>query len=248
MDDNARSALEATAAELLSNSNVPPLPRIPYIPSTLDWQPSDPAPNFYDVAEALPSVVPLTDPAVVAAIREEMERASKWTDWPEYALYKPEHGHDWKVIPFCYTFPADDPSATVWVESAAKLCPFTSALLKRIPGIRTALFSRLGPGTSLTSHQGWAQLSNHVLRCHLGLVVPEGERVCGMCVDDEIAYHSPGQILCFDDSKIHSAFNHHATGTRTVLIFDVARPAGAAPGCATKGTTKELADFMAHFH
>ena len=38
--------------------------------------------------------------------------------------------------------------------------------------MRTALFSRLEPNTTLGAHTGWADLANHVLRLHIPLVVP----------------------------------------------------------------------------
>ena len=52
-----------------------------------------------------------------------------------------------------------------------KACPQTYDLLRQIPNIRTALFSRLGPQTTLSNHRGWADLSNHVLRIHLPLLL-----------------------------------------------------------------------------
>ena len=72
-----------------------------------------------------------------------------------------------------YTFPANDPSATVWVERECSRLPLATRLLRAIPGVRTALFSRLGPGTRLAPHRGWASLANHVLRCHLVRAVEE---------------------------------------------------------------------------
>jgi aspartyl/asparaginyl beta-hydroxylase (cupin superfamily) len=118
-----------------------------------------------------------------------------------------------------------------------------------VPGIRTALLSRMGPKTSLTSHQGWATLSNHVLRVHLGVDIPDdGPRVSGVAVEDDVRWHANGELLVFDDSKVHAAFNHHGSKPRVVLIFDIARPAEAPPGVATGGTTAELEDFMRHFH
>jgi hypothetical protein len=171
-----------------------------------------------------------------------------WHDWPETALYRPEMGHDWKVLPFAYTFPADDPAATVWLPAAEAACPFTAALLRRVPGLRTALLSRLGPATALVPHQGWANLSNHVLRVHLGLVVPGGPHTCGVCVEDDLAYHTAGGLLVFDDAKVHSAFNHSGSEARVVLIIDIARPPCVAPGGATQGTTAELEEFLAKFH
>jgi hypothetical protein len=206
---------------------------------------------------------------------------SSWRDWPETALYHKEGGMDWKVVPLCYSFPADDARHTVWVGANAERFPRTAALLRRVPGLRTALFSRLGPRTTLSPHQGWAQLSNHVLRLHLGLVVPgasdggecgkcsgggdcsgDGDcggggigrgdlppspPPCGVVVGDEIRFHAEGELLCFDDSLLHSAFNLSAR-PRVVLIFDVARPDGCAPGSAAKGNTVELEEFIRSFH
>jgi hypothetical protein len=68
---------------------------------------------------------------------------------------------------------AYDASKTEWVKASEEACPKTVALLKSLPGIRTALFSRLGPKTTLSVHQGWGSLANYVLRCHLPLVVPD---------------------------------------------------------------------------
>lgn len=62
-------------------------------------------------------------------------------------------GHDWTVFPFLHTFPAYDPSKSVWVDSTCSYCPRTAALLKSLPGIRTALFSRLGPGTAVSGQR-----------------------------------------------------------------------------------------------
>lgn len=178
-------------------------------------------------------------------LEEAQGVGNRWHDWPE-SLYNAEEGHSWKVIPFLHTFPATDPAASVWVERACGACPRTASILRRIPGIRTALFSRMGPNTVLDPHTGWADLSNHVLRVHIPLDVP-GEAVCGLVVDDEVRYHKVGELIVFDDSHLHSAFNNHATATRTVLIVDIARPEGAPPGTATGGTTEELESFMAYF-
>ena len=71
---------------------------------------------------------------------------------------------------------------------------------------------------------------------------------CGLVVGDEIRFHAAGEVLVFDDSMLHSAFNLHASEARIVLIFDVARPAGAAPGSAEKGKTEELEAFIREFH
>jgi hypothetical protein len=134
-------------------------------------------------------------------------------------------------------------------SSRAAAAPTTALLRSLGPGLRTALFSRLGPGTVLAPHDGWAELSNHVLRCHLALSIPAAPPGCsGVAVEGLAQPHSQGSVLCFDDSRVHSGFNTSPTQERTVLIIDMARPAGVRPGRATEGATRELADFMAYFN
>ena len=225
----------------------------PWMPPTRQWHVEDDAeggPPFYEMREVFPFLSPLVrEWRTVAREVITVTGSDAWTPWPETTLWRPELGHDWRVIPFLHTFPADDASRSVWIDSSCKRFPATVALLRRVPGVRTALLSRLGPKTSLSSHQGWAQLSNHVLRCHIGIVVPDAaSRLSGVVVDDEIRHHSEGGTLVFDDSHIHSAFNNHPTSERVVLIIDVARPAGVPPGIAIGGTTAELEAFMQYFH
>lgn len=90
-----------------------------------------------------------------------------------------------QVFPFVHTFPAHDESRRTWIESTCNRCPATSALLRRVPNIRTALFSRLGGGSRISGHRGWADLANHVLRCHLPLKVP-ADGPCGLWVNEEV--------------------------------------------------------------
>lgn len=219
---------------------------IPYEPPTVTWDAAAPAPALYDSKETFPFLRHLLPFA--GAILEELRSATRWFDWPEQHLYNKERGMSWKVFPFCHTFPANDPSKTQWLPESEATCPLTAGLLRRVPGIRTALFSRMGPGTRLTPHQGWAALSNHVLRVHLPLLVPdEGSRLCGMVVDGTSAHHRTGTFLVFDDSKTHHAFNRHASGVRYVLIFDVARPPGLPLGSAEGEMTAELTGLIDYF-
>lgn len=90
-----------------------------------------------------------------------------------------------QVFPFVHTFPACDESRRTWIESTCSRCPATSTLLRRVPNIRTALFSRLGGGSRISGHRGWADLANHVLRCHLPLKVPS-DGPCGLWVNEEV--------------------------------------------------------------
>ena len=204
--------------------------------------------GFFDWRQLFPAAQALVDalPSIAAELRGAT--AAQWHAWPETALYMRDAGERWSVIPLCYTFPADGSAATQWVASASAVLPGTAALLRALgPALRTALFSRLGPATSLTPHDGWAELSNHVLRCHLAVDIP-AEGCSGVAVEGRRQRHVQGGVLCFDDSRVHSGFNEHPERERTVLIFDLARPQGVRPGRATEGATRELADFMAYFN
>lgn len=208
-------------------------------------------PNYYDWREVFPDLQFVID--AWRDIRDEAQaiQSKSWKPWPERNLYRVDQGQDWKVVPFMYTFPANDESKRTWVESSCCECPKTAAILQRLgPRLRTALFSRMAPHTSLASHQGWAALSNHVLRVHLAVDVPDDHlNVSGLIVEDEIRFHREGEIIVFDDSLVHSAFNQHQTTPRTVLIFDLVRPPSAHPGTATGGTTPELEQFITeYFH
>ncbi len=78
-----------------------------------------------------------------AVLVEEMLAATNWNPWPETNLYKAEKGDNWNVVPFLHTFPATDEANSEWVQANCKQCPRTVELLKKIPGIRTALYSRM---------------------------------------------------------------------------------------------------------
>jgi len=104
-----------------------------------------------------------------------------------------------------------------------RLCPQTLATLALapqpvIPGrAPIALFSRLKPGTHIAPHHG---LLNTRLICHLPLVVPDG---CGIRVGAETRAWREGELMIFDDSFEHEAWNR-GTSDRTVLLFEIWRP------------------------
>ena len=57
-----------------------------------------------------------------------------------------------QVVPFVYTFPAYDASKITWVDKTCTRCPKTVNLLRQLPRLRTALFSRLGPSARISAH------------------------------------------------------------------------------------------------
>jgi hypothetical protein len=138
------------------------------------WDPKLGTPGFYDWRTTFPFLRAVLRQRSVVVEELAQLTGEAWTAWPETALYDVS-ATEWRVVPFAYTFPAWDATRTEWVPEACAAAPRTAALLRSIPGIRTALLSRLGPRTRLVPHSGWADLANHVLRCHMPLSVPAVE-------------------------------------------------------------------------
>jgi hypothetical protein len=59
--------------------------------------------------------------------------------------------------------------------------------------------------------------------------------------------HRQGEILVFDDSKVHEAFSRSPDQIRVVLIVDMERPPNVPKGTAKGGHTKELDSFISQF-
>lgn len=101
-----------------------------------------------------------------------------------------------------------------------ELCPRTSELLNRVPGIGEAgqaYFSILAPGTHIPAHMG---PTNTRLRCHLGIEVPQGARIR---VSNETREWVEGGWIAFDDSFDHEVWIDGPEG-RAVLIVDTWHP------------------------
>ncbi|MCI4589075.1 aspartyl/asparaginyl beta-hydroxylase domain-containing protein [Sphingobium sp. BYY-5] len=125
----------------------------------------------------------------------------------------------------------DDPSwgaLYFWQNGApvpenAERCPSVMAALAHapIPVIAgrspMALWSLLKPGTHIQPHHG---LLNTRLICHLPLLAP-GD--CALRVGAETRAWRKGEMLLFDDSFEHEAWNR-SQETRVVLLFEVWRP------------------------
>ena len=100
------------------------------------------------------------------------------------------------------------------------LCPETARLLAKVPGLETAFFSILAPGAHIPSHKG---LAKGLLRCHLGLIVPQRREQCLLYLDGIPHTWQEGHVLLFDDTHRHEVRN--ATDEdRIVLLFDFERP------------------------
>jgi beta-hydroxylase len=108
--------------------------------------------------------------------------------------------------------------------SARKLCPYTTALLDKIPSVKAAMFASLPPGAKLVAHRDPYAGS---MRYHLGLQVPEDPR-CAIYVDGQPYVWKNGEGVIFDETYIHYAENKTDQG-RIVLFCDVRRPLWFAP-------------------
>jgi hypothetical protein len=183
----------------------------------------------------------------LSTIQHEAKSIPQWTAWPETNHYASgTTTAEWTVFPLCHCFPANQPSQKQWIAATCRQVPQTTQLLQTHLGntLRTALFSRLSPTTSLGAHTGWADLANHVLRVHVSIHVPTGGG-CGTWVDGVVQPHTPGSVLCFDDSKTHRAFHYASQEERVVLILDLARPTQLPDGTAVGGHSEELDAFIA---
>ena len=109
------------------------------------------------------------------------------------------------------------------VDEHVAHCPRTFEAITRldVPHITTRapaiLFSRLSPGARIPPHAG---MLNTRLICHLPLIVPPN---CGFRVGGETREWKEGELLVFDDTVEHEAWNN-GTSDRIILIFDIWRP------------------------
>lgn len=137
-------------------------------------------------------------------IRDECLAVSGYIDYPEFQIYKGK----WDV------FGIIDLQGNFMPENAAK-CPKTTAIVQQIPGVNTAGFSKLTPGCIVKPHKGF---TDDVLRCHLGLVIPEGD--CGLKVEETVYRWEEGKAFIFDDRALHEAWNKTSL-PRYILIIDL---------------------------
>jgi ornithine lipid ester-linked acyl 2-hydroxylase len=98
-------------------------------------------------------------------------------------------------------------------------CPKTAAAVERIPGMKTALFSILSGHKHIPAHRGPYK---GLLRCHLGLAVPD-PAACRMRVGSHTAAWHEGRALIFDDTFEHEVWND-GSAARVVLFIDFVRP------------------------
>jgi aspartate beta-hydroxylase len=122
-------------------------------------------------------------------------------------------------------------------------CNRTSAALDALPLCKIrghgpeVLFSVFTAGTHLLPHRG---VTNVRVVAHLPLIVPED---CRLVVGGEAHRWQEGQVVVFDDTYEHEAWNR-SDDTRVVLIFDVWSPyLTDAERAALKIVIEDIGDF-----
>ena len=145
-------------------------------------------------------------------IYEELMRLKdgQFLDWPEKHLYS----DGWSVFGL-YSF-------GIKMDKNCAICPKTTALLEQIPGLMTGGFSHMKPGTHIAPHSGAPE---GVLRCHLGLIVPEN---CAIRVGGEVRGWAQGKTMVFDDTFEHEAWNK-SEESRVILLLDFESPLAQQP-------------------
>lgn len=168
---------------------------------------------FYDPSQ-FPFLKPLVDN--FAVIRQELldiigaGKENQWMNtFPHYV--KSEQHKAWKVFSFLFF--------NMKLPQNAKLCPKTAGLVYSIPEILSCDYSYMNPHTHVLPHKGYSRM---VLRCHIPLIVPD-EELCALRVGDQIKHWKEGELMIFDDSFEHEAWNK-SDNRRVVLMFDIPNP------------------------
>jgi beta-hydroxylase len=135
---------------------------------------------------------------------ESVVSENLYQSWPETQLYN----YGWNV--FGLRFQGND------IEAAHSLCPTISHIIKKYDRLVDTLgFSILNPGTIINKHIGY---TDKVLRCHLGISVPDGD--CALKVGNDIIHWENGKAFIFDDTIEHGAWNL-TTQKRVVMLVDL---------------------------
>jgi len=198
--------------------------------------------NYYTVNEVCPELRLIYDDLKEILRDVQYVQKDQWKIWPHKSIYnKNPNDKDTsiKTLPDEYSF--TEPSTWnmfpftafgVVAKHNCTKCPNIWRFLQRIPGLNTALLTRLSPGRRTKLHQEWG--SNNLIRCQFVFDVDNG---CYLSVRDssqdqeEIRFERPNEWILFDDSR----FNYEANPTskeRIALIIDVARPSTIRTGTA----------------
>jgi len=109
---------------------------------------------------------------------------------------------------------------TVWgveMYQYQKYFPETMKLMNNIPNVVNICFNVLEPQSKIVPHFGD---TNAVIRCHLGLKIPNNSSECGLKVRNQVRHWEKGKVIGFVDAYTHEAWNN-SNEKRTILLFDI---------------------------
>jgi ornithine lipid ester-linked acyl 2-hydroxylase len=152
-------------------------------------------------------------------IRQELDKILQYTEQlPNFHDISPDQAYNlsqdslWKTF-FLYGY-------GIKMTENCQRCPQTTSIIEKIPGMKTAFFSILLPGKHIPEHRGPYK---GVIRCLLGLKIPEPKERCCIRVGNETRHWEEGKATIFDDSYPHEAWNK-TDDIRVVLFLDIVRP------------------------
>lgn len=188
-----------------------PIPRLPAIPyfdrASFPWATSIEA-MTQDIRRELGTIMTADEAAFTPYVQTragdssgQFAQLDQNKAWSAYFLWK----HGQKVQAHCERCPI--------TASVADIAP-VPRIHSRAPAV---FFSRLDPGVHIPPHHG---ATNARLTVHLPLIVPEQ---CLFRVGDETRAWKEGELLIFDDTILHEAWNG-SSHQRVVLIFDIWHP------------------------
>lgn len=105
-------------------------------------------------------------------------------------------------------------------ERSCARCPRTTELLSTVPGLWSAFFSILAPGSHLPRHRGPTKA---IVTWHLALIVPKESERCWIEVEGRRCLWEEGRSLIFDDARKHEVSNT-SQEDRVVLLLHFRRP------------------------
>jgi len=98
-----------------------------------------------------------------------------------------------------------------------KFFPFICGVLDAIPNCTLAAISVLSPHSTIKPHYGD---TNGIIRCHLGLIIPEKYPACGIRVGNEEKGWTEGEMIFFSEAHLHTTWNN-SDKRRYVLVVDI---------------------------
>jgi beta-hydroxylase len=135
-----------------------------------------------------------------------LEEYNSVTASPQQWMESYLHNGKWDVIGFKYEGKE--------IEETKKLFPKTNQIFESLKDrLHTCGFSIMRAGCEIYEHTN----DNHdILRCHLCLITNPN---CALVVNDEVKKWEVGELLLFDDTNRHYAYNRGITD-RIIVLFD----------------------------